>query len=105
MLPDEVLQQIRDEILCLPSIGSSILEISHRGAAFAAILAETQLLLRKIAEVPDSHEILFLQGGSRLQFSVAPLNLVQPEKSAAYVVSGAWSQMAADEARRLIDVT
>jgi len=104
MLPEEVLQQIRDELLCLPSVGSSILEISHRSSAFASILAETQQLLRGLLEVPASHEILFLQGGSRLQFSTAPLNLGQPGTQAAYVVTGTWSQMAADEARRLIDI-
>ncbi len=104
MLPDEVLQQIRDELLCLPSVGSSILEISHRSAAFATILAEARQLVREIAEVPDSHEILFLQGGSRLQFSVVPLNLAIPGKPAAYTITGTWSGMAADEARRLIGV-
>lgn len=103
MLPDEVLQQIRDELMCLPHVGSSILEINHRGPAFLEILDETRRLLREVLSVPDSHEVLLLQGGSRLQFSVAPLNFSRPDRRAAYVVTGAWSRMAFDEAQRLTD--
>lgn len=103
MLPDDVLEQIRDELPCLPGVGSSILEISHRSSAFAAILADTRQRLREILAIPESHEILFLQGGSRLQFSIVPLNFGLPDRSAAYIASGSWSHMAFDEARRLTD--
>ncbi len=104
MLPDEVLRQIHDELFALPNCGSSILEISHRGAPFREILANAQLLLRQLLAVPESHEILFLQGGSRLQFSAVPLNLAIPGKAAGYAVTGSWSKMAADEARRISNI-
>jgi phosphoserine aminotransferase len=103
MLPEEVLRQIRDELMILPGVGSSILEISHRSAAFAAIHDDTRQLLRDFVGVPDSHEILFLQGGSRLQFSIVPLNLAVSDRPAGYIESGAWSKMAFAEASRLID--
>jgi phosphoserine aminotransferase len=104
MLPDDVLRRIRDELWCLPGQQSSILEINHRGPAFRQIMADAKELLRSFVQIPASHEILFLQGGSRLQFSVAPLNFLTPGKPAAYAVTGHWSRMAAAEAQRFASV-
>lgn len=101
MLPDEVLKQIRDELFCLPSCGNSILEISHRGPAFREILTQAENLLRQLVGIPETHAVLFLQGGSRLQFSVVPINLAIPGKTAGYSITGAWSKMAAEEARKM----
>ncbi|MDA0969856.1 MAG: aminotransferase class V-fold PLP-dependent enzyme, partial [Planctomycetota bacterium] len=64
VLPLEVLEEIRRDMLCLPGVGSSILEISHRSPAFDEILAETRRGLSGLLGVPDTHEIVFLQGGA-----------------------------------------
>jgi phosphoserine aminotransferase len=104
MLPDLVLQRIRDELPRLPNCGSSILEISHRGQVFRGIMAEAEVRLRRLLQIPDRYAVLFLQGGSRLQFSVVPLNLGFADKSAAYIDSGYWSHMSLEEARRLASV-
>ena len=101
MLPDEVLRRIHSELFSLRGSGSSILEVGHRSVLFESILDDARTRLRQVLEVPDSHEILFLQGGGRLQFSMIPLNLLRSGGTAAYVVTGAWSKMAHDEAHRL----
>ncbi len=104
MLPDEILRQIADELMCLPNCGSSILEISHRSVVFREIMSQANQALRELIGVPATHDILFLQGGSRLQFSTVPLNLAIPGKAAGYAVTGVWSKMAADEARRMTNI-
>ncbi len=76
VLPVPVLEQIRDEMLCLPGAGASILEISHRSGAFDEIIEAAEANLRKLLGIPDDYEVLFLQGGSRLQFSMVPMNLL-----------------------------
>ncbi len=102
MLPDEVLRRIHAELFSLRGTGSSILEIGHRSPMFESIVQETRERLRELLEVPATHEILFLQGGGRLQFSMIPLNLATPATRLAYIVSGAWSKMACEEAARLV---
>ena len=101
VLPLPVLQQVQREIVCLPGYGMSILEMSHRAPGFLDILAATKRLLKELLAIPDNYHIVFLQGGSRLQFSMAPMNLLRGQAGAAeYVVTGSWSKMAVDEARR-----
>lgn len=99
VLPLPVLEQIQSEMLCLPGCGASILEISHRSKPFLAILEETKNRLRKLIGVPHEYEMLFLQGGSRLQFSMIPMNLLRGTgKSADYVITGSWGKYAYQEA-------
>ncbi|MGA0039617.1 MAG: 3-phosphoserine/phosphohydroxythreonine transaminase, partial [Pirellulales bacterium] len=99
VLPLGVLEEIRRDMLCLPGVGSSILEISHRSPAFDAILAETRASLAGLLGVPDTHEIIFLQGGANLQFSMIPMNLLRGrEEPADYVVTGTWGASAAKQA-------
>src|SRR3990170_5062605 len=74
----------RDELLELPGAGASIPEISHRSPAFEAVIEEAEANLRGLLAVPDTHRVLFLQGGASLQFSMAPMNLLRSR--AAYVV-------------------
>ena len=101
MLPEPVLHQVQQDMLALPGVGSSVLEISHRSAAFLEILERTRSDLKQLLAVPDNYHILFLQGGSRLQFSMVPMNLLRGRKSGAhYVVTGSWGEKAALEARR-----
>jgi len=101
VLPVPVLQQISDEMLALPGVGSSILEISHRGKKFIEILESTRQRLKSLLNIPDNYHILFLQGGSRLQFSMVPMNLLrQSGKTASYILTGSWGKLAMAEAVR-----
>lgn len=101
VLPLSVLKQIRDEMLALPGVGSSILEINHRSEPFLAILEDAQQRLRRLLDIPDDYSVLFLQGGSRLQFVMVPMNLARDDSSGAYVVTGTWGQKAVEEGARL----
>jgi len=101
VLPLPVLEQAREELLALPGVGMSVLEISHRSPAFDRILEETLTGLRDLLGVGDDHEIVFLQGGASLQFSMVPMNLLRGrEEKADYVLTGTWGVTAAKEARR-----
>ncbi|MFO0901355.1 MAG: 3-phosphoserine/phosphohydroxythreonine transaminase [Pirellulales bacterium] len=101
VLPLPVLEQVQRDLLCLPGKGVSILEMSHRDKAFIEILDGTQANLRKLLGIPDNYKILFLQGGSRLQFSMVPMNLLRGAgKSADYVLTGTWGKSAQKEALR-----
>jgi len=101
VLPLEVLEQARDEMLSLPGVGMSVLEISHRSPAFDRILEETLAGLRTLLNVGGDHEILLMQGGASLQFSMVPMNLLRGQPGAAdYVLTGTWGQTGAKEARR-----
>jgi phosphoserine aminotransferase len=101
VLPLPVLEQAQRELVCLPGYGMSVLEMSHRSEGFLEILATTKRLLKELLAVPDNYQIVFLQGGSRLQFSMVPLNLFRGQPQPPdYVVTGSWSKMALDEARR-----
>src|SRR5690606_34331618 len=101
VLPVPVLERVRDEMLCLPGAGASILEISHRSKQFIAIQEQAKSRLQRLLGVGDDHEILFLQGGARLQFSMIPMNLLRGrQQPAQYVITGSWGQSALTEARR-----
>jgi len=102
-LPLPVLERARDELVSLPGAGASILEISHRSKAFEDIAQETEANLRELLEIPDSHRVLFLQGGASMQFAMVPMNLLAG-RSAEYVLTGSWGRRAAAEAARVGDV-
>ena len=100
-LPLPVLEQAQRDLLCLPGAGASILEISHRSSAFTEILEDAKSRLQDLLQVPDDYEILFLQGGSRLQFSMVPMNLLRGSNEAAdLILTGSWSLKARDEAAK-----
>ena len=104
-LPLPVLREIQRDLLALPGAGCSVLEISHRSAAFDAILAEAEANLRELLGVPDDYRVLFLQGGASLQFSMIPINLLRGrDLPASYVLTGSWGAKALVEARREGDV-
>jgi phosphoserine aminotransferase len=101
VMPLPVLEQAQRELVCLPGFGMSVLEMSHRGPGFLPILAATKQLLKELLAIPDNYKIIFLQGGSRLQFSMVPANLLRGQSQPAdYLVTGSWSKMALDEAKR-----
>jgi phosphoserine aminotransferase len=101
VLPLPVLEEAQRDLISLPGVGMSILEISHRSKTFEAILAKTEADIRLLGTVPDNCKVLFLQGGASLQFSMVPLNLLTPGSTADYIVTGAWSQKAVKEAQRV----
>ena len=101
VLPVPVLERIRDEMLCLPGAGASVMELSHRSAEFIAIQEGAKARLMRLLGVGEDHDILFLQGGARLQFSMIPMNLLRGQSAAAqYVVTGTWGKSALDEAKK-----
>jgi phosphoserine aminotransferase len=103
-LPEEVLRQASDEMLSWHGKGYSIMETSHRSPEFTAIIEETEQLLRSLLGIPGDYSVLLLQGGAHLQFAMVPLNLLGPKTSADYVVTGIWSEKAAEEGRRFCRV-
>lgn len=98
VMPLPVLEQAKAELLSLNGSGMSVMEISHRSAAFEAILAAAEKGIRDLLSIPDNYRILFLQGGASLQFSMIPLNFLSREVSADYICTGAWSEKAIAEA-------
>ncbi len=99
VLPEAVLQRARAEIMNYRGSGMSVMEMSHRSPVFSEIFSETKEKFRRMLRVPDSHEILFLQGGATLQFAAVPMNLLEG-KTADYAVTGNFSGKAAKEAEK-----
>jgi phosphoserine aminotransferase len=101
VLPVPVLEQVQRDLVSLPGVGMSILEISHRSAAFEGIIQKAEADIRRLAGVPDHYKILFLQGGASTQFSMVPMNLLTEGRTADYIVTGSWSEKALKEARKV----
>lgn len=93
-LPEAVLQQAAEAMREIPELGQSIAEISHRSPFFENVLAELKSLIQSLLHVPDTHDILFMQGGARLQFALIPLNFLPANKTAAFIDSGYWAHTA-----------
>jgi phosphoserine aminotransferase len=104
VLPVPVLQQAQRELLALPGVGMSVLEISHRSKVFEDVLARAEADIRQLANVPSNYRVLFLQGGASLQFAMVPMNLLPPDSTADYIVTGVWATKAAEEARKVGNV-
>lgn len=101
VLPVSVLEEIQRDLVALPGVGMSILEISHRSKTFEAILAKAEADIRALAGIPASYKVLFLQGGASLQFSMVPMNLLGANQTADYIDSGSWAEKAIKEAKRI----
>lgn len=100
VLPTEALETAAREMLDCRSTGMSVMEMSHRSSAYMDIFNETKADLKRIMNVPDTHEILFLQGGASTQFSMVPLNLMGEGGSADYAVTGNFANIASKEAAK-----
>lgn len=98
VLPEEVLREAADEMLDYKGTGMSVMEMSHRSAAFKGIIEEAEADLRELMNIPDNYHVLFLQGGATQQFAAIPMNLMLTGK-ADYIVSGSWSKKAYKEAK------
>jgi len=101
VLPVAVLEQVQRDLVSLPGVGMSVLEISHRSKPFEAIIGEAEADIRTLAGVPAGYHVLFLGGGASLQFSMVPMNLLPRDGKADYVLTGSWSKKAAKEAQKV----
>lgn len=101
VMPAPVIHQIQTELPSLNHTGMSVMEISHRSAAFDAIITQAEQRLRQLMAIPDDYAVLFMQGGGTGQFAAAPLNLATTHQHIAVLDSGQWASRAASEANRL----
>ena len=104
MLPVSVLEKAASEMLCYEDSGMSVMEMSHRSPVYDKIIKDAEALLREIMEIPDNYKVLFLQGGASTQFAAVPLNLMNKNKKADYILSGQFSTKAYKEAQKYGDV-
>ncbi|MDD2886049.1 MAG: 3-phosphoserine/phosphohydroxythreonine transaminase [Dechloromonas sp.] len=98
-LPEAVLRQAQEELLDWHGAGCSIMEMSHRGKEFTAVIEQAEADLRELMGIPEQYKVLFLQGGATQQFAQIPMNLLAG-RSADYIVTGSWSKKAFKEAQR-----
>ena len=101
VLPVPVLEEIQRNLVALPGVGMSVLEISHRSKTFESILAQAEADIRTLAGIPSNYKVLFLQGGASMQFSMVPMNLLTPGSTADYIDSGSWADKAIKEAKKV----
>jgi phosphoserine aminotransferase len=101
VLPVPVLEQAQSELVSLPGVGMSILEVSHRSKVFEDVLFRAEADIRQLADVPSNYKVLFLQGGASLQFAMVPMNLLPADATADYLVTGVWASKAAEEAKKI----
>jgi phosphoserine aminotransferase len=99
VLPLEVLEQAREELLDWHGTGMSVMEMSHRGKAFVSIAEQAEADLRELLAVPSNYKVLFLQGGATGLFAAVPMNLAGSDRTVDYVNTGAWSKKAIAEAK------
>ena len=105
VMPLEVLEQAREELLDWRGTGMSVMEMSHRGKEFVAIAEQAEADVRELLAIPKTYKVLFLQGGATAQFAGVPLNLTTPDSAVDYVNTGAWSKKAIGEARHYCKVS
>ena len=101
VLPVPVLEEAQRDMLSLPGVGMSVMEISHRSKTFDDIIAGAESGLRDLLKIPNNYQILFLQGGASLQFSMVPMNLLPADATADYVITGSWGKKALKEAKKV----
>jgi phosphoserine aminotransferase len=101
VLPEPVLRKAQEAVWDVAGSGIGIMEHSHRGKVFDKIRDEAEQACRDLAGIPDNYQVLFLQGGASLQFSMVPMNLLPPDRTADYLLTGVWAQKAVKEAKIL----
>ena len=98
-MPVEVLEEVAAEVLNYRGSGMGVMEMSHRSKAFQTIIDEAEADLRELMGIPENYKVLFIQGGATLQFAMIPMNLMK-NGVADYIVTGAWSKKAYNEAKK-----
>ena len=101
VLPLPVLEEAQRDLVALPGVGMSVMEISHRSKAFDAIIQGAEADMRQLAKIPANYKIAFLQGGASLQFSMVPMNLLTAGATADYILTGDWGKKALKEAKKV----
>ena len=101
VLPVPVLEEAQRDMVSLPGVGMSVMEISHRSKTFDEIIGRTEASLRDLLKIPNNYHILFLQGGASLQFSMVPMNFLRADGIADYVLTGSWGKKALKEAKKV----
>ncbi len=104
VLPQEVLEQAREEMLDWQGCGTSVMEMSHRGKEFMAIAAQAEQDVRELLAIPAHYKVLFLQGGASTQFAAIPMNLLRGKQKADYIHTGEWAKKAIGEAKKFCQV-
>jgi len=102
MLPLPVLERAAKEMTDYAGSGMSVMEMSHRSKVYQSIIDDAQARLRRVMQIPDDYEVLFMQGGASQQFACIPLNLLKTK--ASYAVTGNFSKKAYDEAKKFREV-
>src|SRR5213083_1392193 len=100
VLPVPVLEEAQRNLISLPGVGMSVMEISHRSKTFDAIIEGAERGLRELIGLPENYHVLFLQGGASLQFSMIPMNLLDGDATADYIDTGSWAGKAIKEATK-----
>ena len=100
-LPLPVLEQAQKEIFNYKDTGMSVMEISHRSPVFEELITSAESLLLELLGLPENYQVLFLQGGASLQFTMVPFNLLPAGRTADYIITGSFAKKAAEEASRL----
>ncbi|WML40003.1 3-phosphoserine/phosphohydroxythreonine transaminase [Neobacillus sp. OS1-2] len=103
-LPISVLEKAQAELIDFRGTGMSVMELSHRSSTYEEVHNQAINSLKELLSIPDQYEVLFLQGGASLQFSMIPMNFLKPGKKAGYVMTGSWSEKAFAEAKLFGDV-
>jgi phosphoserine aminotransferase len=101
VLPLPVLEEAQRDLVSLPGVGMSVMEISHRSKTFEEILARAIADMRELAGIPENYKVLMLQGGASLQFSMVPMNLLTAGATADYIDTGTWAVKAIKEAKKV----
>jgi phosphoserine aminotransferase len=101
VLPLPVLEEAQRDMIALPGVGMSVMEISHRSKTFDEIIHGAEQGLRELMGIPENYKVLFLQGGASLQFSMIPINLLPEGQTADYIITGSWGKKALKEAKRV----
>ncbi|MGF1748046.1 3-phosphoserine/phosphohydroxythreonine transaminase [Vibrio cionasavignyae] len=99
-LPKAVMEKAQAEFIDWNNLGTSVMEVSHRGKPFIQVADEAEQDLRDLMAIPDNYKVLFCHGGARAQFSAVPLNLLGKKTSATYIDAGYWAESAVEEAQK-----
>src|SRR4249920_2068623 len=104
VLPLEVLEQAREEMLDWHGTGMSVMEMSHRGKEFISIHAQAEKDVRELMGIPPNYKVLFMQGGAIGENAIVPMNMLRGKSSADYINTGEWSKKSIKEAKKYCTV-
>jgi len=101
VLPEEVLREAQADFFNYKGLGLSVMEMSHRSKEYQAIIDESVAVIKRVYNISDEYEVLFLQGGASMQFLMVPMNFAFEGKEANYINTGQWSKKAISEAKKI----